>query len=141
MPISVEFLLDVSRHGDIYIPSAVIPIQRYSTIKASCPIFGEFVFALFQTRDQVFDVYLSDVLYTKIGNNQCERHWARFVVPESWCIFVFEVPVWFEFVALFLVGKDTSLQEAVYSFKHFDVYHTVNSVRDKVILVDYPLRE
>ncbi len=110
--------LDVSRHGEVYLPQFVIPIQCESKISCSVPIQVDFII-LAEHAGEVFHVDFVDVFYSEIVDDQCETDWTPFVVPVSWCYFTLAVSCLVESFGEELLRDDTGLREAVHSSSYF----------------------
>jgi hypothetical protein len=65
MFVLLEDFLDVSRHRKVNCASIVIPLELDTAVEIAGPVFGEFVF-LFYARDQVVDVFFSNVFDAEI---------------------------------------------------------------------------
>ena len=84
------FLNVLSRHGEVYLPQFVIPIQCESKISCSVPIHVDFVI-LAEHAGEVVHVGFVDVFHSEIVDNQRETDWTPFVVPVSRCYCTFAV--------------------------------------------------
>ena len=69
MPVFLQLLEDVVRHGDIKGAVVIIPFEAYAAIEIPIPIFGELIF-FFDCLDEVVYVLLTRVFYPKTVNNQ-----------------------------------------------------------------------
>jgi hypothetical protein len=81
---SDEGFFDVSRHGEMYLPQFVIPIQCESKISCSIPIQVDFII-LAEHAGEVFHVGFVDVFYSEIIDDSGETDRAPFVSPVSRC--------------------------------------------------------
>ncbi len=110
--------LDVSWHGEVYLPQFVIPIQCESKISCSVPIQVDFII-LVEHAGEVFYVGFVDVFYSKIIDDQCETDWTPFVAPVSQCYFTLAVSCLVELFGEEFLRDDTGLREAVHSSSYF----------------------
>ena len=76
-----KLLMDISRHGYVYIPFVVIPIEFYSTIIPPCLIYLNLVL-FFYCINQVVEMLFTDVLDSKVVDNEGEGNRAVDVLPQ-----------------------------------------------------------
>ncbi len=62
----------------------VVPIKREAKVSRAFPINVDLV-VLLEYADEMFDIILVGVLYSKVINNEGEADWASLVMPVSWC--------------------------------------------------------
>jgi hypothetical protein len=72
MSVLVHFFLYVSWHVNIGLAIGIIPIEVNPTIKVACPVLGKSI-CLFYQHNQMVDILLVDVFYTKNIYHQCEQ--------------------------------------------------------------------
>ncbi len=130
--------LDVSRHGEVYLPQFVIPIQWESKISCSVPIHVDFVI-LAEHAGEVVHVGLVDVFHAKIiVYNQSETDWTPFVAPVSWCYCTLAVSCLAEAFGEEFLRDDSGLREAVHSLSYFteNIAICIHFVTESVVLDD-----
>jgi hypothetical protein len=129
--------LDVSRHGEVYFPQFVIPIQCESKISCSIPIHVDFVI-LAENTGEVVHVGFVDVLHSEIVDDQSETDWTPFVVPESRCYCTLAVSCLVESFGEELLRDDSGLREAIHSSSYFteNVAICVHFITESVFLND-----
>jgi hypothetical protein len=64
----LQLLLDAPRHGYVECTLFVVPFEAYATIQVASPVHGKVIFA-FHTCDEVVDIFLSLIFYTKVVNH------------------------------------------------------------------------
>ncbi len=88
------------------------------------PILNEFVF-LFDAPNEKVHVFLPNVFYSKIINNQGEHDRLCFVFSEAGGIVAFIVSMGEQSFLQKLVCQDTCLWKPPYGLLHFQVYVSV----------------
>ena len=92
VPVFLEFLDDVPRHGDVKCLLFVIPLESNPTVEITVPIYGEFIFLL-DACDEVVNIFLTFVFYIKIIDDQREGDGPGCVFPKTWGLFALKVSV------------------------------------------------
>jgi hypothetical protein len=130
--------LDVSRHGEVYLPQFIIPIQCESEISCSVPIHVDFVILAKHT-GEVVHVDFVDLFHSEIVDDQSETDWTPFVVPVSQCDRTLAVSCLVE--SLFgeeLLCDDSGLREAIHSLSYFteNVAICIHFIMESILLDD-----
>ncbi len=129
--------LDVSRHGEVYLPQFIIPIQCESKILCSVPIHVDFVI-LAKHAGEVVHVGFVDVFHSEIVDNQNETDWTPFVAPVSRCDCTLAVSCFVESFGEEFLRDDSGLREAVHSSLYFteNVAICVHFITESIFLYD-----
>ncbi len=92
MPVFLELLDDVPRHGDVERSLVLIPLELNPAVEISVPIYGEFIFLL-DAGDEVVNIFLTFVFYAEIIDGQREGDGPGCVFPKTWGLSALEVSV------------------------------------------------
>ena len=104
----LEGFCDISRHGEVDLAIAVVPVQRDPDITFSSPIRCYLV-VLFESVFEVESMLSADVLDSEVVNNKGELYRSLVMLPETWYELALVVAVLVESLLEELVGKETSL--------------------------------
>jgi hypothetical protein len=115
----------------------VVPIKREAKVSRAFPINVNLV-VLLEYADEMFDVVLVGVLYSKVVNNKGEADWVPIVMPVSWCDLALPVPCIVEALGEEVLGKNAGLREAVHPALHFteSVAICVHFVTESIFIND-----
>jgi hypothetical protein len=86
----------------------------------------------------MFDVFLVDVLHSKVVDNKGEADWVPVVMPISWCDIALPVSCLEEVLGEEVLSNDTGLREAVRPALHFaaDIPICVRFVTESIFIDD-----
>jgi hypothetical protein len=128
---------DVPRHGYVERSLVVIPFELNPAVEIAVPIYGEFIFFL-DARNEVVNVLLTFIFYTKIINNQREGDGPVGVIQKTGGLFTLEVSIWSEEFLEELVCKDAGLGEAPHCSLHFQIYVPIKDLVCQHVLLNNP---
>ncbi len=96
----------------------VVPIKHEAKVSRAFPINVNFIVFL-EYADEMLDIVLVGVLYSKVIDNKGEADWAPIVTPVSWCDLALPVPCLVEVLGEEVLSKNAGLREAVHPALHF----------------------
>ncbi len=97
---------------------SVIPIKCEAKVLHAFPIDVDLA-VLLEYTDEMFDIILVGVLYSKVINNKGEADWAPILTPVSWCDLALLVPCLVEALGEEVLSKNASLRETIHPTLHF----------------------
>ncbi len=77
---SDECIRYIIEHGDMDIFVDVVPVDIRSEIACTAPVLGAFV-VFFQDAGEGLNVFTADAFDAEVVNAECERYWAKIVLP------------------------------------------------------------
>jgi hypothetical protein len=96
----------------------VVPVEREAKVSRAFPINVDLI-VLLEDAGKMFDVFLVDVLHSKVVDNEGEADWAPIGTPISWCDLALLVPCLVEALGEEVLSNNASLREAVHPASHF----------------------
>jgi hypothetical protein len=119
----------------------VVPVEREAKVLGAFPIDVDLVVML-EYAGKMFDVFLVDVLHSKVIDNEGEANWVPIVMPISWCDLALLVPFLVEGLGEEVLSNNAGLREAIHPASHFteNVAICVRFVT-KSVFIDDVLRE
>jgi hypothetical protein len=123
------------------LPCGVVPVKREAKVSRAFPINIDLIFLL-EYAGKMFDIFLVDVLHSKVVDNKGEADWVPVMTPISWCDLALPVPCLVEALGEEVLSNNSGLREAVHPASHFaeDVAICICFVMES-ILIDDVLRE
>ncbi len=115
----------------------VVPVKREAKLSRAFPVDVDLV-GLFEYAGKMFDVFLVDVLHSKVVDNEGEADWAPIVMPIFWCDLALLVPCLVEALGEEVLSNNAGLREAVHPALHFaeNVAVCVRFVMESVFIDD-----
>ncbi len=96
----------------------VVPVKHEVKVLSAFPIDVDLV-VLLEYAGGMFDIFLVDVLHSKVVNNKGEADWAPIVTPISWCDLALLVPCLVEALGEEVLNNNAGLREAIHPALHF----------------------
>ncbi len=115
----------------------VVPVEHEAKVSSAFPINVNLV-VLLEYAGKMFDVFLVDVLHSKVVNNEGEADWAPIMTPISWCDLALLVPCLVEALGEEVLSNNAGLKEAIHPVSHFveNVAICVRFVMESVFIDD-----
>jgi hypothetical protein len=115
----------------------VVPVKREAKVSSAIPIDVDLV-VLLEYAGEMFDVFLVDVLHSKVVDNKGEADWVPIVMPISWCDLALLLPCLLEALGEEILSSTAGLREAVHPTSHFaeNIAICVRFVTESVIIDD-----
>jgi hypothetical protein len=95
-----------------------VPVEHEAKLSSAFPIDVNLV-VLLEYAAEMFDVFLVDVLHSKVVDNECDADCVPIVTPISWCNFALLVPYLVEVLGEEVLSNNAGLREAVHPTLHF----------------------
>ncbi len=116
---------------------SVVPIKCEVKVLRAFPINVDLV-VLLEYIDEMFNVVLVGVLYSKVVDNKGEADWAPIVTPVSWCDLALLVPCLVEALGEEVLSKNAGLRKAVHPVSHFteNVAICIHFVTESILIDD-----
>jgi hypothetical protein len=96
----------------------VVPVKHEAKISGAFPIDVDLVVLLEYAREML-DVFLVDVLHSKVVSNEGQADWTPIVTPIPWCDLALLVPCLVEALGEEVLSNNAGLREAVHPVSHF----------------------
>jgi len=96
----------------VYFSLCVVPIQSEAEVACSLPVRVDLV-VLFEHTDEVLDIFLVDVLHSKIIDKKAETDGAPAVSPATRSYLNLGVPCFVESLGEEVLSNDTHLRKTV----------------------------
>jgi hypothetical protein len=90
----------------------VVPVKHEAKVSHAFPVDVELA-VLLDYAGEMFNVFLVDVLHSKVIDNKGEADWAPIVMPISWCDLALSVPLLVEALGEEVLSNHAGLREAV----------------------------
>ncbi len=74
---------------------------------------------LLEYAGEMFDVFLVDVLHSKVVDNEGEADWVPILTPISWCDLALSVPCLVEALGEEVLSNNADLREAIHPALHY----------------------
>jgi hypothetical protein len=103
---------------------SVVPVEREPKVLCTFPINIHLV-VFFEYAGKMFNVFLVDVLHSKVSDNKGETDWVPVVMPISWCDLALLVPCLVEVLGEEVLGNNVGLREAVHPTLYFTEEFTI----------------
>jgi hypothetical protein len=113
----------------------VVPVKHEAKVSRASPIDVDLV-VLLEYAGKIFNVFLVDVLYSKVVNNKGEADWAPIMTPISWCDLALLVPCLEEALGEEVLSNNAGLREAVHPALHFSEKVAICIVTESVFIDD-----
>jgi hypothetical protein len=115
----------------------IVPVEREAKVSHTFPININLV-VLLEYTGKMFDVFLVDVLHTKVVDNKGEADWAPVVTSISWCDLALPVSCLVKALGEEVLSNNASLREAVHPASHFEenVAICIHFVMESVFIDD-----
>jgi hypothetical protein len=115
----------------------LVPVEHEAKVLGAFPIDVNIV-VLLEYAGEMFDVFLVDVLHSKVIVNKGEADWVPIVTPISWCDLALLVPCLVEALGEEVLSNNAGLREAVHLALHFaeNVAICVRFVTESVFIDD-----
>jgi hypothetical protein len=104
----LEGFYNISRHGEVDLVIAVVPVQRNIDVTFSSPI-RSYLVVLFEGVLEVESMLGANVLDAEVVNDKGELYWAMIMLPETGDELALVVTVLVESLLEELVGEETGL--------------------------------
>ncbi len=109
---SIESILNVARHGKIYLVLFVVPVKCEAKESCAFPVGVNFV-VLLEDAHKMFNLVFVDVLHAKIVDNKGEAVGVPVMMPVSWCDCALLVSCFGKVFGEEFLRNDAGLWEAV----------------------------
>jgi hypothetical protein len=90
----------------------IVPVECEAKVSSAFLINVNLI-VLLEYAGKMFNVFLVDVLHSKVVDNESEADWAPIVMPISWCDLALLVPCLVEALGEEVLSNNASLREAV----------------------------
>ncbi len=115
----------------------VVPVKHEARVSRAFPININLV-VLLEYAGKMIDVFLVDVLNSKVVDNKGEADWVPVVTPISWCDLALPVPCLVEVLDEEVLSNNANLREAIHLALNFteDVAICVHFVVESIFTDD-----
>ena len=115
----------------------IVPVKREAKVLSAFPIDVNLV-VLLEYTGKMFDIFLVDVLHSKVIDNEGEADWAPIVMPISWCDLALSVPCLVDVLGEEILSNNAGLKEAIHPALHFteNVAICIRFVTESVFIDD-----
>ncbi len=96
----------------------IVPVEREAKVLGAFPINVNLV-VLLEYAGKIVNVFLVDVLHSKVVDNKGEADWVPIVTPISWCDLALLVPCLVKALGEEVLSNNSSLREAIHPMSHF----------------------
>jgi hypothetical protein len=96
----------------------VVSVEREAKVLGAFPTNIDLL-VLLEYTGKMFDVFLVDVLHSKVINNKGEADWVPIMMPISWCDLALLVPCLVQVLGEEVLSNNAGLREAVHPASYF----------------------